>query len=790
MSEFNQSQTLDNVTLERRAFRTAVILLAVTVSVILFYLYVNLQLGAWQMYVLSGAMAAYGVAVLVSIRLIRAGRIDTGAWIYIIGMYPLGPIATLFVTDISLIVSLVFIAMIFVTASQVLPNKQVRTATLISIGIAILNVVIDRLPLDYRLTLPVLRAFIPIAGGSVVLAALFFVVRRAWQGNLRTKLTVFFMLGAVMPLLLAGGLVSYQTYNSQLDQILLLESQVSERVAEQVENFILDRESELRVLTDVRGLGSLPRDEQEALLASLLSAHNIYNELILVDATGRERIYLSRLGVVKPEDLATRAGADEYEIPKASAQTYFGPVTFDQQTGEPRMVIAIPVTDLRTGEMSYALIANFRFKTVWDLMAQADVAGSGIVYMINDANQVIAHKNPSVVLQGTQVELPLQDSYIQGIDGTDVAMARTPITLNEQTFAIIAEQPRSEAIEAVRNSLIIIGVIIGLTILGSAIFGAFMARVIATPISTMAEAAQSVSAGDFSQRVEVSTQDEVSTLATAFNSMTAQLQEILEGLEQRVADRTKALATSAEVSRHLAAILDPRQLAHEVVNEVRTAFNYYYAQIYLLDEADENLVIAGGTGEAGAAMLARGHSVPKGRGLVGRAADVNVSVLIPDVSKEEGWLPNELLPETKTEAAVPISIGNQVLGVLDVQHNVVNGLTTDDVILLESLAAQVAITLRNARSYEQSRTQAELGALVNVIGQKIQRATSVEDTLQIAVRELGTAIGATRVKVNIKPVSGDKAVGSVLPPKPLVAKTEGGQQDSVPPAEPKNTVAE
>jgi len=228
-----------------------------------------------------------------------------------------------------------------------------------------------------------------------------------------------------------------------------------------------------------------------------------------------------------------------------------------------------------------------------------------------------------------------------------------------------------------------------------------------------------------------------------------ELRVLQSGLEQRVAERTKALATSAEVTRRLATVLDPRQLVSAVVNEVRNAFDYYYAQIYLLDEASENLVMSGGTGEAGAAMLSRGHSLSKGRGLVGRAADTNTSVLIPDVLQEEGWFPNDLLPETKSEAAVPISAGNQVLGVLDVQHNAVNGLTAEDVTLLESLAGQVAITLQNARAYEESRQQAELESLVNAIGQKIQRTTTMEDTLQTAIREIGLALGAARVSARV-----------------------------------------
>jgi PAS domain S-box-containing protein len=182
------------------------------------------------------------------------------------------------------------------------------------------------------------------------------------------------------------------------------------------------------------------------------------------------------------------------------------------------------------------------------------------------------------------------------------------------------------------------------------------------------------------------------------------LQEIGASLEARVAERTRALAVSADISRRLTAILDPGQLAKEVVNEVQRSFNYYYAQIYLFDEAGENLVLTAGTGEAGEVMMKRGHALIKGRGLVGRAAETNTSVLVPDTSTDPDWLPNELLPDTKAEAAIPISIGDQVLGVLDVQDDVTNDITADDLTLLESLSAQVAISLQNASSYKRAES--------------------------------------------------------------------------------------
>jgi nitrate/nitrite-specific signal transduction histidine kinase len=370
--------------------------------------------------------------------------------------------------------------------------------------------------------------------------------------------------------------------------------------------------------------------------------------------------------------------------------------------------------------------------------------------MVDDAGQVVAHANPSVVLGGTGVDLPAENAFTDGIDGTDVALAVQPISFGDQDFTVVAELPQSEATALATNNLTTTIIVVAVAIGAAVIFGAFIANLIATPVGQLAVAAESVSAGDFTQQVEVKTQDEIGVLARAFNSMTNQLRDLIGSLESQVVSRTRALETSTEVSRRLSTILDQDTLVREVVEQLTSAFDYYHAHIYLFDERKQNLMMVGGTGDAGRSMLASGHKIEPGRGLVGRAAASNEIVLIPDVFQAEGWLPNPLLPDTKAEVAVPIAVGTEVLGILDVQHNVTDGLGEQDAALIQSIANQVGIAVQNAQTYQRTQRQAVREARITAINQRIQSAATIDDVLQIAVSELGQALDTQQASIELQ----------------------------------------
>lgn len=178
------------------------------------------------------------------------------------------------------------------------------------------------------------------------------------------------------------------------------------------------------------------------------------------------------------------------------------------------------------------------------------------------------------------------------------------------------------------------------------------------------------------------------------------LEQERASLESRVEARTVQLTAVNEVGRVATAILDPEDLAGRVANLITDHFGYYYAALFLVDETGEDARLYSATGEAGRVLKENKHHLRVGgNSMVGTAISTGKPRVALDVGSESVRFQNPLLPYTRSEIALPLAVGDRVLGALDVQSTKAGAFGEQEIDTLQSMASQVAIALENARLF-------------------------------------------------------------------------------------------
>lgn len=194
-----------------------------------------------------------------------------------------------------------------------------------------------------------------------------------------------------------------------------------------------------------------------------------------------------------------------------------------------------------------------------------------------------------------------------------------------------------------------------------------------------------------------------------------ELNVLSQSLEVRVQERTQDLALAGELGQAVSHIQNIDELLAESVSLIQDRFNLYYAQIYLVDEAGEKLIMRAGSGEVGQALLAKGHALFIDESSInGRAAASKEAVIVADTEASDFFLPNPLLPDTKSEMAIPLVIQDTVVGVINLQSDETNALSEDGLPAFSALAGQLAVAINNTRLLtETERNTNFLDAVIN-----------------------------------------------------------------------------
>jgi GAF domain-containing protein/HAMP domain-containing protein len=410
----------------------------------------------------------------------------------------------------------------------------------------------------------------------------------------------------------------------------------------------------------------------------------------------------------------------------------------------PSLVALAPLRD-ESGNVVGALSASRRIDDA--LLEERNFYRDDVHLALIADGQILAQDfpNPEILgeLSGALIEEPNYESVsreetvvannvLRSSDGVPYALAHSPYgsyarayspfaeeetiigeaddpTAVDASIAILVDMSELNALER-RLTVTTAIVLASLTLVVVLAVALFARGSITRPIVRLRSASERMASGDYQQVAEVGTKDEVGQLASAFNTMSAQLQQTMESLERRtdaLQRRSIQLQASSAVGRAVASILDVEQLIRGVVDLIRERFNLYYVGLFLLDTAGEWAVLQAGTGEAGRVMLARGHRIKVGEGMVGWSIAHAQARVAEEVGADAMRLATEELPDTRSEAALALRSRGQVLGALTVQSDQPGAFDEQTVAVLQTMADQVAVAIDNARLYDESQAALE-----------------------------------------------------------------------------------
>ncbi len=172
--------------------------------------------------------------------------------------------------------------------------------------------------------------------------------------------------------------------------------------------------------------------------------------------------------------------------------------------------------------------------------------------------------------------------------------------------------------------------------------------------------------------------------------------------------RLRLFESAVIVSETASTATSTHSLLNEVVDRILEIYGFYHAQVFLVDAEQRMARLEASTGRAGEALLARGHALAIGsQSVVGQCTSTGKPVVVNNTRESPVHRPNKLLPDTQAELALPLAVGDTVIGALDVQSTELNAFQPEDIRFLQAMSTQLAAAIDKARVVEELETRAK-----------------------------------------------------------------------------------
>ena len=320
----------------------------------------------------------------------------------------------------------------------------------------------------------------------------------------------------------------------------------------------------------------------------------------------------------------------------------------------------------------------------------------------------------------------------------------------EWDMGVLVELPENTAMASIRDLGPFILILVAVMATVATIIILFSTTRILRPLTAMVAFAQRLARGEWHHRVDEDRRDELGLLARSFNHMAADLAQAYSSLESKVEERTREIRTASEVARAITLSPSMENLLLQAVELIADRFEYDHVAIFLLDDQGKYAILREANDVAGKKMIANGFRVEVSpSSIIGWVSSQNSPWISEDVTQDVMYQAHELLPDTRSEAALPLRFGNKTLGVLDIQSTEIKALTPERLEILQTLANELSTAIYNSSLLESSTAMAARAQLITEFTGNLSGLLELRDVLETTAQTVYDTFGQPQVVIQL-----------------------------------------